>query len=523
MKKVSLLLAGIMAVSMIAGCGSKGEKTSSGSGTTLTVEVFDRGNAPEGGGTCDNNFLTNLINSEFEKETGIKVKFVPIPRSEEVSKINVLLASNTAPDIIFTYDRDRYMEYAKQGGLTDLGEYIDKYAPNIKEKWAEILPEAQYLGKQMAIPALAGNQAQNATFIRKDWLDKLNLPVPKTTEEFYETMKAFKEKDPGNVGADNIIPYGLWPVESTNIDNHFGAGSLLWSFAGAATEEERHTVEYPNIPGWKEGTRFLNKMFNEGLIDNEFAIDTARLKQDVSKGVVGCFTNSHNFPYSGNGNVMNALKQNVADAELIPIDVFNTEDGKYPKVKNTKTGMFIMVPKTSKNAEAAVKYLEWMAKNETRILIGNGVEGQDYDYIDDVYEVKDQDRYKKERWNSGDLLIMYNGGYFEGDWDIFYKRIRKAKTYGNYGDLMAEATKIALNDGVVDYRRTPKFDRPIEAMGKYKGTLDKIYIEGMVEAIMTSPDKFDSVYDAMVEEYMKNGGAEVEAEKAKVYAEMSKK
>ena len=182
-----------------------------------------------------------------------------------------------------------------------------------------------------------------------------------------------------------------------------------------------------------------------------------------------------------------------------------------------------MVPKTSKNAEAAVKYLEWMAKNETRILIGNGVEGQDYDYIDDVYEVKDQDRYKKERWNSGDLLIMYNGGYFEGDWDIFYKRIRKAKTYGNYGDLMAEATKIALNDGVVDYRRTPKFDRPIEAMGKYKGTLDKIYIEGMVEAIMTSPDKFDSVYDAMVEEYMKNGGAEVEAEKAKVYAEMSKK
>ena len=45
MKKVSLLLAGIMAVSMIAGCGSKGEKTSSGSGTTLTVEVFDRGNA----------------------------------------------------------------------------------------------------------------------------------------------------------------------------------------------------------------------------------------------------------------------------------------------------------------------------------------------------------------------------------------------------------------------------------------------------------------------------------------------
>ena len=39
-----------------------------------------------------------------------------------------------------------------------------------------------------------GYQA-SCTFIRKDWLEKLNLPVPETTEEFYQTLKAFKEEN----------------------------------------------------------------------------------------------------------------------------------------------------------------------------------------------------------------------------------------------------------------------------------------------------------------------------------------
>ena len=44
-------------------------------------------------------------------------------------------------------------------------------------------------------------------FIRKDWLDKLGLEQPKTIDDFYNVLKAFKEQDPDGNGANDT--YGM--------------------------------------------------------------------------------------------------------------------------------------------------------------------------------------------------------------------------------------------------------------------------------------------------------------------------
>lgn len=137
------------------------------------------------------------------------MKFVTVPRSEEVGKLNVLMEANQAPDIIFTYDDPTVHNFVKRGLLTDLGPLIDKYGQDLKKVLGEeVLGYGVFDGRQYAIPAKRVLTAQSTTVIREDWLDELGLPLPQTTEAFYQALKAFKEHRPGNAG-DDIVPYGL--------------------------------------------------------------------------------------------------------------------------------------------------------------------------------------------------------------------------------------------------------------------------------------------------------------------------
>lgn len=135
-KAIGIGLTAIMGVSLLAGCSNDSKNNTASEGAaagesakrvTLKVEVFDRGNSPAPH-TITNNYLTKLVQEKFGDPNNIDVEFVPIQRSEEVTKLNVLMASNTdVPDIVFTYDSSVFYRYAQQGGLTDVGEILDEY------------------------------------------------------------------------------------------------------------------------------------------------------------------------------------------------------------------------------------------------------------------------------------------------------------------------------------------------------------------------------------------------------------
>lgn len=59
--------------------------------------------------------MTQYIQEHFGDPNGIEVKFVTVPRSEEVGKLNVLMEANQAPDIIFTYDDPTVHNFVKRG------------------------------------------------------------------------------------------------------------------------------------------------------------------------------------------------------------------------------------------------------------------------------------------------------------------------------------------------------------------------------------------------------------------------
>jgi len=253
-KWIAASAAAVLLAGVVSACGSSKDDSTgvssaegsasqaSGKQVTLKVEVFDRGNAPAGAGPVTNNYWTQWIQKNFGDPNNIKVEFVPVPRNQEVDKLNVLMATGDAPDIVFTYDMNTIYNYIKDDGLADLTDLIGT-APNLKKYLGdEVLSYGVFNGKQYTIPAKRTLQFTQSSYIRKDWLDKLGLPVPTTTQQFYDTMKAFKEKDPGQVGS-KLIPYDFSAINGSNITSPF---VLVNSFVNGLTEEERYVYMSSN-------------------------------------------------------------------------------------------------------------------------------------------------------------------------------------------------------------------------------------------------------------------------------------
>ncbi len=510
MRAAAMVAALALLVTAAAGCGN-GKTENTASNKTLTVEVFERGNAPANGETADDNRWTQWINDEFGKQNNITVKFHPIQRSQEVEMLNMLMASKQAPDIIFTYDRTIFNSFVQQKGLTDLTTLIDKEGPQLKEMLGGILDYMTVDDKLYGIPAARSYPGQFTSYVRKDWLDKLGLDIPQSREDVYEMIKQFKEKDPGGVGKENVVGYPLTANSFSQEDWQQNTLHLVYSFVEDMTKEEFFTLPQIMYPGYREGVRYLNKLYNEGLLDKEFALqnDNKKFDEHISAGRAGFFARDTNVGFNANGAV-GALLANNPEAELIAVDPFKNKAGHTPKRLYNPAAMYIMIPAFSKNATEAVQYMNWMADKEVGRELMFGVEGEHYRLVEDVPVTIDPDYNALTKWNNTDLSIIYNGADY-GSMEKYFTSLRVQDE--RYGELKEQGARVAVVDGYYD----PFYTVILESETKYRAVLNKKYQELMIKSIMASESEFDAVYDRLTEEYMEIGGRALTEERKKAF------
>ncbi|MHA6484939.1 extracellular solute-binding protein [Paenibacillus sp. strain BS8-2] len=484
---------------------------------TLKIEVFERGNSPSGL-TVTNNHMTKYIQEEFGDPRNITVEFVPVPRAEEITKLNVLMATSDVPDLVFTYDVNTAYKFVKQGGVMELSEALDQYGADLKTFMGEdALDAGKFDDGQYSIVAKREFLGRWARFVRQDWLDALNMPAPTNKDELYTVLKAFKEQDPGKVG-NKVIPYGF----AMNTASFF---SPMWSFIEPTTEEEQfvNTQQYGDLDnpilleGHKEGLRWFNKLYNEGLLSPDFGLDKdgKQLTQAVMNGFVGFYAGSNSEAFAAKNKVSETLNQNVPSAELKAIDTFQAADGTYPKPLYGVGGMYIMIPKSSKRVQEAIEYLSWMSNPDVYQRISYGEEGRNYELVDGYPVVLDEELNKVELYNTGDYKLLTTGTFFGS----IEKNIKSVDTPSEkYGKQLMESMELSLVDGY----QFVKLPRPLESQSTYGEALKQKYDQLIVQTIMAKPENFDSVYDSAVQDYMKSGGQAVVDERKALWAEMKK-
>ena len=323
---------------------------------TLKVMLWDRGDAPTGG-TVENSKMTTWINEQIAP-LGIQVEFVSTPRSGSDDKLVTWMAGGSAPDIIFTYGQSTFLNFATQGGLVDLAPSIAKLGAgnNIETYVGDVMNMGNIDGKQYALLSKRGAaNPRHTAYIRADWLEELNLPMPTTKQELIDTLYKFKEAKP------DCIPWAMNGRTDTEKTYLNFVGSYV-NFTDVKDQYDYSEAYIVMHDGALEGIRQLNKLYNDDIIGKDFATDTTEdlFKAAVASGNVGFVLddNTRIFDYMEALNCENGAQVRTT---FVPISCFTMEDGSIRNPFEYAYGMYVMCPWTSADkADAVAVYLNWL-------------------------------------------------------------------------------------------------------------------------------------------------------------------
>jgi len=530
MKRTLLILVILMMTAAIvfAGGGSQSSTTTSGAPIAITVEVFDRGT--DGGRTlAANNNYTQWIHDKVLKELNIDVTFQAVGRWTETTDIVNLLASNSAPDLCITYATEAINNFARQGGIVELTPYIDRLLPDFKKLLGK---DPQFPGQDFiyrdrgsveankmysfATYVIDVRAAQKNIFIRKDWLDKLGLAVPKTTQQFHDALVAFKNRDPGGVGANNVIPYGQ------DSDARWGFSPIVYAYFDPKITPKDEWIysitDRPiSLPGYKEGVRLINAWFNEGLIYKDFPL--LKVAEDyynlIKTGRVGAFAGNWDLPWRQDYKIQDDLAKNVPGAQFIAIDCIQAPDGITRKYMTDKPDRRIFVPASSKNPEAALRYLNWLSKFENFNFLQIGNVGVTHELVNGVPRTIPAPAGSPWIMNSSnniDLTMPINGV------ELLDNEKNARVLALSYGNTPAQTIVDAMAASTANGKISPAFSAAQTNIGQYGQTLmDKA--DALLAQSITAPvANFDRVWDAGYRDWLSSGGQAIIDEKTRLAA-----
>jgi len=482
----------------------------------LNVEIFDRGS--DGGRTpANNNAWTNWVKEKVKNDLNIDVTFIPIGRWSETTDIVNLIASGSAPDICFTYNLDMINDFRDKGGILDLAPYIDSYLPDLKKLLGA---DPSFPGKDLIYRDQDPNTlkiysicnyrtaiAQRNIFIRKDWLDKLGLPVPQNINQFYTALKAFRDKDPGNVGKNRVVPLSTSDVRWGLADfiNHYIDPKISdrdrWIYSLAD--------RYIMFPGYKRGVQEMNKWYNEGLIYKDFPLMTAAddFTNQVKSGVVGAISQNWDAIYRTDSNILVDLRKNVSGADFIPINITNNKE------VMDKIGFRIFIPSFSPNKDSALKYLNWLAKPENFNFLQIGNEGVNHKMVNGIPQTiatPPQHPWFMNSPNNVDMTIPMNGVELGSD-------ELNAKVLGlSYGTISPDIISNAYITSIKG-ARGPAIWQAVTKVNQYSGDLREKADDLLSLAITAKPAEFNRIWENGIKDWLKAGGQEVLDERQSLY------
>ena len=365
-----------------SGCreNTKAEKNAGDGKIPETLKIFAIQNslAAQAGAEDRNGILAYQL---MEEKTGCHVEWInPSPVAAQ-EQFNLMIASGEYPDIIEYYWQDiegGAQQYVDDGVLVSISDYIDNM-PNFKKFNKENpLIAAQYQdvdGNMIYAPCIRKDDELRVylgPMIRQDWLDKLGLKMPTTTDELYNVLKAFKTGDPNGNGKADEIPF-------TGIDANsitYGISNIVWAFDThydfyVKDGKVTHGIMENNF---KEALKYMNKLFAEGLIDPDYMInDEQKYDSKVINDKSGFYFGVQPSFYYNN---MNPEKQHVVAVPYIGGKCNN------PAYLSNLCGNGAAITTACINPSGAAKWLDEFYSEEGTTIANFGKEGKTYNVVD---------------------------------------------------------------------------------------------------------------------------------------------
>jgi putative aldouronate transport system substrate-binding protein len=324
-----------------------------------------------------------LVWKELGKRLNIQFDFITGDRKSMSDKFKLMIASGDYPDIVAGALGD-FNKFGPQGAFIPLNDLIKKEAPNIqKYLMDDKQAKSQAIagdGNMYSVPMLSAIRTSEGPLIRKDWLDRLGLQVPETIDDWYNVLKAFKEKDPTGNGTKGIVPFATTgSKDETYYLNFADAWGIDLNGDQRWMEDNGKLIYTPIDPRAKEFLATMNKWYSEGLLDKELL---NRQEKDYQALVFGnkVGATNHWIGYVAGFNANpEAQKIKGFNFQVVPPPVLKKGDKPLTSRQQLKVvPLAWAISKSNKHVDATMKLFDYVYSDEGQLLFNFGVEGESY-------------------------------------------------------------------------------------------------------------------------------------------------
>jgi putative aldouronate transport system substrate-binding protein len=522
-KKLGALSVAVsLAISVVAGCSGKTESpapsASSSQDPGMTNEIVDIEVWRENNGYLPTTKGSKLY--EFYKEklgVGVLHPYVEWNGGTTyLNQLNLKIAANEMPDLFAPWNGIE-SSLAKNGAIADLTELLPKYAPNVwesipKDVWDIVKandPTGQ--GKIYYIPGVL-DYGRYSGMIRKDWLDKLGLQMPKTQDEFVKVLEAFRDKDPNGNGQKDEVPTG--GREQARWMDHLFAMYGVAMFEGIPEWDLYDgKLTYSAVtPNMKAALEFIAKLYKDGLLDKETLLNN---KQKWDGKVEGNKAGLYfHWAETTNDRLENMNKNTgvKADYSALPLPEVPGFKGFYTWKRLTPPAWVVKNNKDQKKLMATLKLLNnaYDKKNWTTLFLG--VEGMHYTMKDGKGIRLPDDKSTQEN-------MIFEPYKNLATLDFMTSQIKNTST---------EDRKWATDQTIRNMTEAQKYAKIIAGDGMpasvYEGFADinnrTLFVEYASKIIVGQYPI--SKFDEFVEKWNKSGGEEVTKRAREWYAKVKK-
>lgn len=442
---------------------------------------------------------------ETAKLANIDLTVEAIPTGSDYTT-KVALALNTGencPDVIlYQSTKGENASLAVNGAIVPISDYSE-WTPNFNA-WVEKLglqDEVDALrlgdGKLYYLPALRDTaQYDGGLIMRQDYLEEKGFDAPKTFDDLYEILKAYKEDYPDSYPLTTLVaPYVTYRMTMTAWGISFGKSSSSGSNALSYDYENGEYFVGATSDEAREYLTFMHKLYAEGLLDPEMApiIDDATWSSKMTSG----YSMATYAYYDQIGGLEAASEIEGYDLQLYPSLEGPAGAHHQPKSRVSAGIMFPASTAERDDFEELVRAVDKMFYSEEAVNIWHlGVEGVTY--------TKDGDDiiFADEIANASEGVFKYMQVKYGCGADpfqmVWVNEIDMKKYDENFAEI--NATVAAMDNVIQPIPPTPLFDEDAaEEVSAIQSTLIDT-IEVWIDNFVSGKKSLETDWDAYVAE-----------------------
>ncbi len=539
------MLAAVMTAGVLGGCGNgatstnTGGESTTGSGTETASSSGDVVELTFYNADGQEDPWTDPVAQALTEATGVKLS-TDYPVSSDDQKVALMIAEQSYPDMIFAKgDAGSLIE---AGALIDMTDLIDEYGPNIKKMYGDEFDKLKNSKDDSSIYQLSSYAVGGENFttsgtaqVQWDVLKENDYKIPDTLEEFENMLKDYMAAHPKTDDGLDTIGFTL-----SAADWHWmiTLGNPAGYIADGAPDNGQWLVDDNNQAMYKfrsdkerEYFQWMNHMYNEGILDPEFATQTHEdyIAKIASGRVLALFDTD--WDYSDGEKVLKA--DGKLGKTYAPLPLTMDADTKCATLmyQGLTTGYGVGISVDCKDPVAAIKFLDYICSDEGQVLVQWGIEGENYFLDDEGHRYRTQEEIDASN-NDKDYskktgvgfhnypFPCYGNGVVDSTGSTYTTKSKESviEEYDEEQKAACEAWNVELLTDIFpqasefktpDYSAIWAYTKPSE-FDEIANQLDEIAWSSLISCIIGNEDDFDASYDKMLSDLDNAGVADAE-------------